>query len=289
MIRSALHRIAMNRPLGTALTPVVERFIGGSSVGEAIVVAERVAAEGYAISLERATGMHEGVGSDVVPDLLAMAEALVDAHLESQSELVIFPHSFEGISAAELDGICSSISNQGIAVMFGMGSPEAVDQTLLHVRRLRDAGINVGVTLQAALRRTQRDCAEFADGPIRLVKGGYHVHGGAVFTSAIEVDKSFVRCARVLLADATKVSFATHDPRLHDIVITLIERSGRPTTSVEFAFYLGRNEREQRRLHDSGYPVRIYIPFGPQWFERLVDGLAEQPGGLLGALRSVVP
>jgi proline dehydrogenase len=289
MIRSALHRLAMNRPLGAALTPVVERFIGGASVAEAIKVAADVSQHGYRVSLERATGMHEGVAADVIPDLEDMAAALARADLRQRSELVIFPHSLHGVSESTVDDLCRRILDQGIDVMFGMGPSEAIEPTLAHVRRLRDEGLEIGVTLQAALRRTQHDCEQFSDGLVRLVKGAYHVSGGAVFTSSIEVDKSYVRCARVLLAERSAVSFATHDPRLLDILITLVDRSAHDEDAVEFAFYLGRHERDQRRLLESGHPVRIYIPFGPQWFERLVDGLAEQPGGLISALQSLVP
>lgn len=289
MLRSALHRLATNRPLGAALTPIVDRFIGGASVQAAIDVAERCVQQGYRVSMERATGMHEGSGTDVIPDLELMAASLVGANLAPQSELVIFPHSLGGISEPEIDELCSRIALQGVAVMFGMGAPENVDQTLAHVRRLRDTGVEVGVTLQAALRRTQRDCEALADGPVRLVKGAYHVRGGAFFTSPIEVDKSYVRCARLLLRAPRSVSFATHDPRLLDILVALVERNSVSPADVEFAFFLGRNEREQQRFLQSGHPVRIYIPFGPQWFERLVDGLAEQPGGLIGALKSLVP
>jgi proline dehydrogenase len=174
--------------------------------------------------------------------------------------------------------------------MIGMGDTESVVPTLEVVRTLRDAGHSVGVTLQASQRRSQRDCVDFSDGPVRLVKGAYRVHGGDVFTSPLEVDKSYVRCARVLL-QATKAtaSFATHDARIIEIVESLVPRYDRSLHDIEFAYFLGRHESQRDRVLRLGYPVRVYIPFGPQWFERLVDGLAEQPANLTWALRSLLP
>jgi proline dehydrogenase len=287
MLRTALHRVATAGPLGAALTPFVERFVGGASIDEAVDIARDLAARGFRISVERATGMQGAVVGEVVPESLEMLHALNNAGLAPRAELAIFLHSLNR-SMDQLTELCTAAQHSGVSLMVGMGAPETVDDTLDAVRGLRTAGFPVGVTLQAALRRTQRDCADFADGRIRLVKGGYHVRGGSVFTSPIEVDKSYVRCARVLLQEAQQPSFATHDPRLLEIVDSLITRYDRPLPDVEFAFYLARNGTEQRRMQEAGHPVRIYIPYGPQWFERLVDGFAEQPGGLVSALQSII-
>lgn len=298
MLRSALHRIAQNRALGTALarSPLqLERFFGGASVADAASLAERVANDGFRISMERATGTQGGDPDEVVTDTLAMIRALDDRGIATISEVAVFPHSLgmrAGVSGAEqhVQHVCEVAAGHGIAVMIGMGDDEFLIPTLELVRRLRDSGINVGVTLQAAQRRSQRDCADFTDGPVRLVKGAYRVQGGDFFTSPIEVDKAYVRCARVMLqGSANEASFATHDARVIEIVESLIARYDRDLREVEFAYFLGRHEGQRDRVLRQGYPVRVYIPFGPQWFERLVDGLAEQPANLTWALRSLLP
>ena len=74
-----------------------------------------------------------------------------------------------------------------------------------------------------------------------------------------------------------------------EIVESLAERYGRPQQTYEYAFYMGRLEGTQQRLLDRGERVRVYVPYGPDWFERLVGGLAEQPSTVAAALRSLLP
>lgn len=291
MLRTALHRIAQNRALGNALArgPLqLERFVGGASVADAVDVAERVTNEGFRISMERASGP-DSEPDVVLGDLIDMVKALDAAGIASVSEVAVFPDAL-GPTEESMRQLCATADDRGIQIMVGMGDSASVTPTLALVRSLRDAGHPVGVTLQASQRRTQRDCADYSDGPIRLVKGAHRAQGGEVFTSPLEVDKAYVRCARVLLQDAkSQTSFATHDARIIEIVESLVATYDRSLHDIEFAYFLGRHERQRDRVLHQGYPVRVYIPFGPQWFERLVDGLAEQPANLAWALRSLLP
>ena len=92
-----------------------------------------------------------------------------------------------------------------------------------------------------------------------------------------------------LLAGSGDASFATHDARLIEILESLVGRYGRIRHSYEFALFMGRQEGAQERLLEAGERVRVYVPYGPDWFERLVGGLAEQPGTITAALRSLLP
>jgi proline dehydrogenase len=130
-------------------------------------------------------------------------------------------------------------------------------------------------------------------GRVRLVKEGTAAAPteSGRFDHSVEVDKSFVRCAKVLLArgDAVEPSFATHDPRIVEIVQALAGRYQREPRSYEFAMYLGRAEHLQQRLVEAGEHVRVFVPFGPEWFGRLVGGLAKRPSGLASAVRVLLP
>jgi proline dehydrogenase len=302
MIRDALHRVAQNRAIGNALahgplSPIVERFVGGDSVAQAVSTAMDVANAGYHVSLERSIGMGDAPVdvAAVTQDISAAIDALDHAGIASISEIAVFPKAIglgEGavpeVVRKRLEDICAQAEQVDASVMVGMGSRRLVEQTLSLVRDVRSDGMSVGVTLQAAMRRTREDCVSMGDGPIRLVKGAYRVNGGDVYTSPTEVDKSFLRCARTLLQQHSPVSFATHDTRVIPIIESMVDTYGKSATDVEFAFYLGRHPSEQQRLLARGFAVRIYIPFGPQWFERLVDGFAERPGGLNSAVRSLL-
>jgi proline dehydrogenase len=300
MIRSAIHRIAQQAAGGPAilrspLSPLLERFSGGERIDVMLSTVRELTDSGLLISLERATPMTAPASDQeaVLDDLMAAISGIAAMGLGPVSEIDIFGHTFGLTSVQDVDPVISRLAplidyaqSHGVSVMFGAGSRESTDAHMRIVRELRDAGHVVGITLQASLRRTERDCAAMADGPIRLVKGGYHVHGGEVFTSAAEVDKSFIRCAKVLLQSPEAISFATHDDRLITIVESLLERHDRQ--QVEFAFYLARHESLQQRLLHEGWPVRVYVPFGPEWFTRLVDGFAERPSSLASAVRAIV-
>jgi proline dehydrogenase len=145
------------------------------------------------------------------------------------------------------------------------------------------------MTLQACMLRTEDDCRRYSGRRVRLVKGAHRGVAGVAFSQPLEVDKAFVRCGKILLAGTGEPSFATHDPHLIEILESLALRYGRPKHSYEFALYMGRLEAAQERLAANGERVRVYVPYGPDWFERLVGGLAEQPTTIVGAVRSLLP
>lgn len=300
MIREAIHRIAQQAASGPAIlrapiTPFLERFTAGDQIDVALQIAHDLTNEGFTVSLERAAPMLDA--SRDIPALLADLDASLAGigamGLGPVTELSVFAHALGLEDGQDVDivedrlvTIIERAHEHQVAVMLGAGAPEMVSANLDLARRIRENGYQLGITLQAALRRTQRDCRDFGDGPIRLVKGAYHVSGGAVFTSAAEVDKSFVRCAKTMIQGDAPISFATHDDRIIRILQQLLEdhHSG----DAEFAFYLGRHTGMSEQLLRQGWPVRVYIPFGPEWFTRLVDAFAERPATLASALRSVV-
>jgi len=300
MIRSAIHRIAQQAAGGPSilrspLTPFLERFSGGERIDVMLSTVRELTDSGLLISLERAAPM-TAPATDleaVLDDLTQAIMGVAQMGLGPVTEVAIFSHTLGLESDNDVDLVIARLipiinlaHSSGVSVMLGAGARELTTANIRIARELRDAGHPIGITLQAALRRTERDCAAMADGPIRLVKGGYHVSGGEVFTSAAEVDKSFIRCAKVAMRSSEPISFATHDDRVITIVEGLLEREGRQ--QVEFAFYLARHESLQQRLLHQGWPVRVYVPFGPEWFTRLVDGFAERPATLASAVRAIV-
>ena len=177
-------------------------------------------------------------------------------------------------------------SRSAIAASFSRRAVMA--STLALAAQLAGQGLPVGSTVSAALRRSESD-VRAAKGPVRVVKGGHDEGPLERFSQPIEVDKSFIRCAKQALRSSNRVCLATHDPRLVEIGQALALRGRRLPGEIEFAMYLGRATGLQRDLRDSGQAVRVCIPFGPDWFARLVGGLAERPSGLVPALRSLLP
>ena len=145
----------------------------------------------------------------------------------------------------------------------------------------------VGSVLQAALRRTETDArALAADGVrVRLCKGAYAEPAAEAFESRHDIDKSFARCLRILMAGPGYPMIATHDPRL--IAITRSLGFARRQGSFEYQMLYGVRPDEQRRLAGEGAKVRVYVPYGGDWYPYLVRRLAERQANLALFLRSL--
>lgn len=278
--------IVAGSPLGRGL---VERIAGGDGPQEVMAAVEELTDSGRFVALERAWSAQDDPAT-VIADYEAVVALLSASGLGSVAEVVVSAALLElprGLEAyAEL---CAQAQDCRVAVMLAPQDDEQAEGAIAAVVRQQALGRDAGIVLPAALRRTERDCAELS-GRVRIVKGTA-AHDPRRFGHALEVDKSFIRCAKALLArgDAVQPSFATHDGRLIEIIQTLAGRYRRDPLQMEFALYLGRSGGTQQRLVDAGEQVRVYVPFGPQWFGRLVGGLDDRPAGIGATVRSLLP
>jgi proline dehydrogenase len=270
---------------------LVQRVAGGEAPGDVMASVHDLADAGRFVSLERHWGDESSVDID---GAIADYETVIGSSgLGSIAEVLVPAQLLTVARGPEaLNEVCAVARDSGVSVLIATGAPGDIDAMISVVQRQRAIGREVGIGLQSLLRRTERDCATVT-GRVRLSKTGT----GPVLTDAgrfdhdIEVDKSYVRCAKALLARGDEVwpSFATHDPRLVEIVQALAVRYGRGTGQYEFAMYLGRAEHLQQRLVDSGESVRVCVPFGPEWFGRLVGGFAERPNAVTSVVRAILP
>ncbi|MDT4920092.1 MAG: proline dehydrogenase [Pseudonocardiales bacterium] len=134
--------------------------------------------------------------------------------------------------------------------------------------------------LQAYLHRTESDCRDlaYAGSRVRLCKGAYKEPASVAFQRRQEVDLSYVRCINALLEGDGYPMFATHDPRL--IAIAAERAAASRTTAFEFQMLYGIRPDEQRRLAAAGHTVRVYVPYGSEWYGYLMRRLAERPANL---------
>ena len=294
MIREALAGVARQPGLGAVLTrtPVarglVDRLVGGDSAESAVAVAAQWSDEGFWTALE-----WSGPPADGPQALGDQVRAMAEGGVASTCELALVPERLatddpEG-DLAVLDAIRRKARAAGIDVVLG-ASPEAVlDRHLELAERWASMGLPVRVTIPAADRRAESICRGLGEQRARLVKGTRAGASGSGYRQPIEVDKSFIRCAKALLRDGADPSFSTHDGRLLEMLEVAAGRAGCEPGDYELAFFLGRQERTAERLMREGHRVRLYIPYGPDWYERLMGGLAEQSSSLGAAVRSLLP
>ena len=190
-----------------------------------------------------------------------------------------------------VSSICRRAAAGGRHVTIDMEASAYTQRTVDLVTDLRKAGHdNVGCAVQSYLRRTASDVAALSDlhASLRLCKGAYAEPDDVAFPSDREVDASYARLAEQLLRSDTYPRFATHDHRLIHHVRNVAARLQRPADSYEFQMLYGVREPLQQRIVEAGHALRIYVPFGGEWYPYLVRRLAERPANLTFFLRALL-
>lgn len=276
---------------------VVRRFVAGQTVEDAVAVTRRLVADGLNVTLDH-------LGEDTtdatqaeatVRAYLTVLDALAAAGLTGNAEVSVKLTAVgqlldEELALVNAGRICAAAQRVGTTVTLDMEDHTTTDSTLAILTRLRRDHPNTGAVLQAYLRRTEDDCRALAGSGsrVRLCKGAYAEPGSVAHRDPAEVDRSYVRCVNVLLAGDGYPMFATHDPRLIRIIGERVQWHDRKAGSYEYQMLYGIRPAEQRRLAGLGETVRVYVPYGVQWYGYLMRRLAERPANLAFFLRALV-
>jgi proline dehydrogenase len=304
MLRSTILAASRNRRVEHLVTnapisrSVVRRFVGGADTAAAVDSARRLVGDGLTITLDHLgeDTTDRSQADAVVAAYLEALQALADAGLTSRIGPLIactdVSVKLSAIGQALPDGeaialdnagrICAAAAEHGASVTLDMEDHTTTDSTLRVLHALREAHPDTGAVLQAYLHRTLDDCRALAtaDSRVRLCKGAYREPSSVAYQKREEVDLSYVRCVNVLLAGDGYPMFATHDPRLVAIAADRALWHGRKNDEFEFQMLYGIRPDEQRRLAANGHTVRVYIPYGAQWYGYLMRRLAERPANL---------
>jgi proline dehydrogenase len=290
---AACRTFAENTPL---LRPVVDRFVAGTTLDEAVAVARGLTADRW-VTVDH-LGEHttdRDRADATVAAYRTLLRRLGDEALADRVEVSVklsalgqsLPVDADKIALDNARQVCEAARAVGTTVTVDMEDHTTTDSTLGIVRDLRMDHPWVGAVLQAQLRRTESDCRELA-GPgsrVRLCKGAYDEPVSVAFAGRAEVDRSFVRCLKILMAGQGLPMVATHDPRLIGIARFL---AAREATDYELQMLHGVRPRAQRELAAEGLTVRVYLPYGAEWFGYFMRRLAERPANLAFFARSLL-
>ncbi|MET9627882.1 proline dehydrogenase family protein [Lentzea sp. NPDC006480] len=304
MMRSVL--LAASRSAGarklvesTPLTrPVVERFVAGDDVDAAIRATAEVLGDGRLVTLDHLgeDTFEESQANDTVEAYLTLLSRLDSFGLTEGAEVSV-KLSAVGQSLA-IDGekialenarrICSAAAVVGTTVTLDMEDHTTTDSTLGILRELRVDFPWVGAVLQAYLKRTEQDCRDLAysGSRVRLCKGAYQEPASVAYQDKHDVDLSYVRCLKVLMEGDGYPMVASHDPRLIAIAADLA--SARSKDSYEFQMLYGIRPEEQRRIAAEGNRMRVYVPYGDEWYGYFMRRLAERPANVAFFVRSLL-
>ncbi|HEX7744695.1 MAG TPA: proline dehydrogenase family protein [Micromonosporaceae bacterium] len=268
---------------------VVRRFVAGTTTDDALVTTRELAAAGLAISLDHLgedtvrPEQAASVRDEYVTLLSALAAAGLTPAAEVSVKLSALGQKFdEQLAYGSAQAICAAAAEAGTTVTLDMEDHTTTDSTLDILMKLRQDYPATGAVLQAYLRRTEADCRDLATpgSRVRLCKGAYKEPESVAYQSAIDVDKSYVRCLNILMSGAGYPMLATHDPRLIVIGEDRARWFDRTPDQFEFQLLYGIRPQEQLRLAGEGYTVRVYVPYGTDWYGYLMRRLAERPANL---------
>ncbi|MBR7743317.1 proline dehydrogenase family protein [Phycicoccus sp. BSK3Z-2] len=307
LLRGALLQISESDTVRSAVVAapvsraVVNRYVAGEEVDEAVATTARLRTTNRLVTIDH-------LGEDVTDraqaertrdtyvtlldalaedDLARFGAAEVSVKLSAVGQSI--PGDGDAVALENARAVCEAAERVGTTVTLDMEDHTTTDRTLETLRALRQDFPWVGAVLQTYLHRTESDCRDLAHegSRVRLCKGAYKEPESVAFQDGEDVDLSYVRCLKVLMAGEGYPMVATHDPRLVEIARALAGHHGRSPDSYEFQMLLGVRDLEQKRIADRGHQMRVYVPFGDDWYGYLVRRLAERPANIRFFLRSL--
>jgi len=289
--------------------PLVSRFIAGDDLPHALAASKTLLAKGLMVTLD-----YLGENTSTLAEALAARETYVDMLKEiaqikdvqdyaAKSDAGFQPEPLnisikltqcgldQGMEFAETNyrSVLDSADSSKNFVRVDMESSEYTQRTIDIVTRVLESHRNTGTVLQSYLRRNDEDVDLMIklQARVRLVKGAYLEPPSVAYPEKEKVDEAFVRQGKRLLSEGFYPAIATHDEKIIKELTAFVDEKGLDKSKFEFQMLYGIRRDLQESLRDSGYHVRIYVPYGDRWYPYFTRRLAERPANALFILRSL--
>jgi len=269
---------------------VVDRFVPGETTADAVEASAALIATGRRVTIDV-------LGEDVLD--LGGARATRDAYEAGCADGADVSLKLSALGQALPDGttiatdhaaeICDAAAGLGCTVTLDMEDHTTVDSTLAIGAQLRASYPWIGNVLQTNLRRTPADIAAL-DGSgarIRLVKGAYREPASVALQRKADVDRAYEAAIDALMASDCHPMIATHDPAMLDRAVAQARATGRGDDRWEAQMLYGVRPDLEQRMVDDGHTMRVYLPFGSDWYGYFMRRLAERPANVAFFLRAL--
>ena len=291
ILNTLASRYGMRRP-----TSFARRFIAGETISEAIEAARRVEARGLTHTLDL---LGESVTTLEQADAAARAylkvvDAIVQSGIGRNLSLKLTQLGLDVDKASAIDNLRKILERAEPAAFFvrvDMESSHYTDVTLEVFETLWQQGHRqIGIVLQSALHRSDQDLRRInaLGARVRLVKGAYNEPKSVAYQKKADVDAAYARMMRTLLTEGVYPAIATHDPKMIELTRTYANEHGVAPDRFEFQMLYGVRRDLQARLVRDGYRLRVYIPFGREWFPYFMRRLGERPANIGFVLRGIL-
>jgi proline dehydrogenase len=287
-----IRRLMEGMPLSRRM---VRRFVAGERLEDALAVCRRLAAEGMLATLDHlgedvteeaaaeasARAYHEAVerlGAENIPDTVSLKLTQFGLDLS-------FERCLERVAR-----LAAAAQARGTRIEIDMESSEYTSRTLRVVEAIHQRTANVRAVIQAYLFRSEGDIERLNRKgiPVRLCKGAYLEPPEVAFAAKVDVDTNYRRLLQLLLDEGTEPAIATHDESIIEDAGRWISERKLGPERYEFQMLYGVRRDLQRRLVKGGARVRLYVPYGREWYSYFMRRLAERPANLLFVLRNII-
>lgn len=300
MLRTLLLELAKSPRLRRWITSngttrrLAQRFVPGEDLAPALEAARNCNRAGMTASLDH-LGENVVTREDAERARASYTEALdriagadIDANVSLKLTHLGLDIS-EEFCAQQLQIVTRRASERQNFVRVDMEGSAYTDRTIQIVKQARAETESVGTVIQAYLRRSEQDIRDLLGigCRIRLVKGAYKEPSQIAFPGKKEVDANFIKLMKILLPSGVYNAIATHDPKMIEATIRFAAERDITKDKFEFQMLYGIRTDLQSRLVRQGYRVRVYIPFGKDWFPYFMRRLAERPANLLFFVRNL--
>jgi proline dehydrogenase len=278
-----------NRVMGK----LVERFVAGEELETALDAVQPALDRGIRLTLDELgenvsteTEATAAVGS-YTQILRRMAERKIEPNISIKLTMLGLDLGAD-ITRANVRSILETARAVGGFVRIDMEGSLYTERTLDLFESFHDEYPNeVGIVIQTMLKRSEADVERMIErkARVRLVKGAYAEPEPIAFQDKAKIDANYHHLMERLLADGRYPAIATHDPKLIEAAKSFTRRRGIPGDGWEFQMLYGVRRDEQIKLFNDGYRMRIYVPFGPQWYPYFTRRIAERPANAFFVLR----
>jgi proline dehydrogenase len=269
------------------------RFIAGESLEDAVRAVRALNAEGFDATLDcLGESVHDAsTAQEACGVYLGILDRLAAERLRSHVSIKLTQLGLaidEKLTLQHLAALTERAQKLGNFIRVDMESSAYTESTLRVFRQLNAPRETLGMVIQSYLRRSEQDVAELVKcgARIRLVKGAYQEPAEVAFPHKSDVDANFVRLMKMMLASGIFHAIATHDDRMIAATIATARESSLDADRFEFQMLYGIRRQLQRDLLKQGYRVRVYVPYGKQWYAYFMRRLAERPANLIFLLRN---
>ena len=290
--RRSLGRLSTRLPITRRM---VRRFVAGETLEEALGVLQRLRDAGLRSTVDvlGESVTSAAAASEAADRYLRALDALASRGLDANVSLKLSQMGLNldsSLCRANVIRIAQRAREVGAFVRIDMESHLATDATLALFREVRSVHPAIGVVIQAALRRSGTDVATLiSEGArVRLCKGAYREPASVAFPLKADVDAAYADLMQELLRNGAYPALATHDERLIRQAVEQARREGIGPQRFEFQMLYGVRRDLQERLVAEGWTVRVYVPFGTEWYPYFMRRLAERPANVGFVLRSVL-